>query len=420
VMGPLITSVPSNGPNESTSCTEGTRSLRFELPDLNEPVLTEFACLPSANLDEGDAILLTNLRNGEVRCTRVGAEGRFRIQVPASEADPLSLVVYDNGAAQIDFSTCIFAGEPPPVADSIDTWRSANGPAGPGRCPTCAIYRGVIFEMGSTLVAPTEGLGLPRQTPDLRRLSGLAQIALEPADPVNYARHVFLDPARAEDVTHRTRSVLVMNVAGDTTVPPSTSNVYARAAGILPFLPPEAPDELADWRAPDRFRNTYTFETPDDVLIAYHVHEGLSRLERHPVRGASHFVADVDDMSDGRQFFAPDGESQLALADGGIQPARLNPPLRWGRESHPAIESASLDPWSPSGGFPGYSSLIHAYAFPVGQHVILPVDPRKRFDEGEYLINAIGWYLASGGRELAWYVLPDPSCLESSSCAYGE
>ena len=51
-----------------------------------------------------------------------------------------------------------------------------------------------------------------------------------------------------------------------------------------------------------------------------------------------------------------------------------------------------------------------------GQHVLLPVDPDKVFDEGEYLLNAIGWYLASGGSELVWETLEDPFCLEDSSC----
>jgi hypothetical protein len=46
------------------------------------------------------------------------------------------------------------------------------------------------------------------------------------------------------------------------------------------------------------------------------------------------------------------------------------------------------------------------------------VDPSKVFDEGEYLLNAIGWYLASEGRELPWEVLPEPFCLERSTCAY--
>ena len=418
VMGPILVSVPSGGPDAETGCLEGARSLRFEIPDLGERVRTEIACLPASNLDEGDAVMLVNTQNGERRCAPVEEDGRFRLEVPSSEGDALALAVYDDAARRFDYATCEVEGEEPPVNDVVDTWRSANGAVGPGSCPTCAIYHGQVFETGSRLVAPVEGLGLARQTPGLRRLAGLAQIALERADPINYARRVFLDPVTAEDVTlDRPRSVLVMNVTGDTTVPPSTGNAYARAAGILPFLPPEAPSELADWRAPARFAERHGVATPDDVLIDRHVLEGLSRLHRHPVEGAPQFLFDVDDMSEGRQYFAPDGRRQLAEADGGLRPSRLDPPLRWGRESRGADRGA-IDPWLTSSAFGGHSAVLNAMAIPVGQHVLLPVDPSKVFDEGEYLLNAIGWYLASEGRELPWEVLPEPFCLERSTCAY--
>jgi hypothetical protein len=419
VMGPIVASRPTSEPGNDTGCTEGARSIRFEVPDLSELVRTEIACVPATNLDEGDAVVLTNLENGEVRCAGVEADGRFRLQVAASIGDPLSIAVYAGGADRLDYEHCTFEGEEPPVNDVIDTWRSQRGPAGPGRCPRCASYRNRVYEPGSRLVSPVEGLGARRQTPELRRLAGLAQIALDPGDPINYARHVFLEPATAPDVAlSQPRSVLVMNVAGDTTVPPSTGSAYARAAGVLPFLPPDAPDELADWRAPASFADRYGFATPDDVLVAYHVHEGLARMERHPVPGAPRFLFDVDDLSDGQQYFRPNGGDQLPPEEGGLRPNRLDPPLRWGRESRAVM--GSLDVWRTRGAFGGHSALLHAYAVPFGQHVLLPVDPRKRFDEGEYLLNAIGWYLASQGRELAWEVLADPFCLERSSCAYGE
>jgi len=198
-------------------------------------------------------------------------------------------------------------------------------------------------------------------------------------------------------------------------VPPATGNAYARAAGILAFMPPDAPDDFADWRAPARFASTYGWATPDDVLVEFHVLEGLSSLERHPAPGAPQFLFDVDDLSEGQQFFAPSGSRQLAPDEGGIQPNRLSTPLRWGRESRPAMDAAGLDPWNLEGTH-GVSTVLNAMTIPNGQHVILPVDPNKVFEEGEYLLNAIGWYLASGGTELPWVVLPDPFCLEDSSC----
>ena len=415
VMGPIISSSPSGGPTAETACEAGERSLHFVLPNLSDRVQTEVACLSADTLDEGDAVVITNLSNGEARCAGVAADGRFRVQIPTSINDRLTIVIYDGARDSIDYSDCSFPGGEAPILDVIDTWRSRNGVT-PGSCAGCAAYLGQVYEQDSPLVAPAEGLGLRRQSPELRRLAGIGQIALEPADPINYARHVFLQPARAADVTPRTRSIMVMSVAGDETVPPSTGNAFARAAGILAFLPPDAPDELADWRAPARFADAYGVETPDDVLIDHHVIEGLSRLERHPVEGAPQFLFDVDDLSDGQQFFAPNGRSQRAEADGGLRPGRLDPPLRWGRESRTA-EEAGGDPWRTTGPFAGTSIVLNAMTIPTGQHVLLPVDPGKIFDESEYLLNVIGWYLASDGTELAWQELPDPFCLETSSCS---
>ena len=416
LLGPLITSSPSGGPSDSTGCAEGARSLRFHLPDLNDDTTTELGCVDAANLGEGDVVLLHNAANGETHCTGVLADGRFRVAVPSDVDDPLVLEIYDDAIDATEFATCTFRGEPPRLNQRVDTWGTANDRrATVGTSPQCASYQGRIFEVGSPLVAPAEGLALYRQSADLRRLAGLAQIALEPADPINYARRVFLDPVRAVDVPERTRSVMVMNTAGDTTVPVSVGNAYARAAGILAFLPPDAPDELADYRAPWRFEGVYGVPTPDDVLIDAHVIEGLARLQRHPVPGAPEFLFDVDDLSDGQQYFALDGRVQLPPGEGGVQPNRLAPPLRWGRESRRVVDGSG-DPWRTQGGV-GHSVILNAMTSPRGQHVLLPVDGSKIFDESEYLLNTIGWYLASHGAELPWNVLADPFCLESSSCA---
>ncbi|MCB9596346.1 MAG: hypothetical protein H6719_26725 [Sandaracinaceae bacterium] len=419
VIGPIIASRTSGGRDANTACEAGERSVYFRLPNLNDESVTEAACVAAESLAEGDAVLVHNLRNGETRCAGVGADGAFRLTVPTDRGDPLTITVLDDARDQMDYTTCEYTGPGElPVIEVIDTWRSSYGlTSAAGTCATCGSYLGTQFEQGATLTAPAEGLGLTRQSPDLRRLAGLAQIALEPGDPINYARHVFLDPATSVDVPARTRSIWVTNTAGDTTVPPATGNAYARAAGILAFMPPDAPDDFADWRAPARFADTYGWQTPDDILIEYHVLEGIANLMRHPVEGAPTFLFDVDDMSEGRQYFAPNGNRQRPEADGGLRPGRLDPPLRWGRESRAARLTTSLDPWGTDRPFAGVSLVINAMTIPQGQHVLLPVDPNKVFDEGEYLLNAIGWYLASGGTELPWVVLEDPFCLEDSTCA---
>jgi hypothetical protein len=422
VMGPILASQASDGPTEETACAAGEISLRFELPDLSERVRVELACVAADELEEGDAVVVQNLVNREKRCAPVTAGGRFRAQVPSDAGDLLEIRVFEGGAASLGARTCTFRvaeGAPQPSPRRIvSTWESGNGTSGAGVCARCARYQGRVFGVGEPLVSPIEGLGLRRQSPELRRLSTLAQIAVDPADPVNYARRVFLDPPRAEDVTPRTRSVLVTATVGDTTVPVSAAHTYARAAGVIAFMPADAPEVFADHRAPARFAARWGMASPDDLLIARHVPEGLARLERYPVGPTTRFLFDVDDFSEGQQYFSADGDRQIPESEGGVRPEREAIPLRWARESRLAA-MAGGDPWDGASTFEGHSALVNAMTLPEGQHVVLPVDPRKAWDDGAYFVNLIGWYLASEGRDLPYLSRPDEhQCLERNECPY--
>lgn len=416
-IGPVLSGVPRDTPSDETGCAApGGRSVRFEVPDLNNQLRVEIACLPEEELRAGDAVVLHNVANDERRCAAVGEGGAFRIDYPADAGDPLRIEIYRDAARAMRYGDDCALEEPRDLVRVLDTWQSQRGAPGAGRCSKCATYAGVDFEAGSPLVSVTSGLGLSRQTPDLRRLAALSQMAIDPGDPINYAPHVFLDPATAPDVPARTRNILVISTAGDTTVPVSTGNAYARAAGVLPFLPADAPPELAEYRAPPWFEATYDAPTPNDVLIDRHVLEGLDWLERHPVPGAPRFLFDVDDMSEGRQAFVAGGGRQATADEEGFVPNRLDPPLRWRRDSRPVVD-AREDPWRRDRGFEGVSGLLNVVILPRGNHVILPVDPAKAFDEGEYMLNTIGWYLVSGGTELPYEIDPlGHHCLETSAC----
>ena len=71
------------------------------------------------------------------------------------------------------------------VPDSSDTCTTTAG---------CQQYRATFYPVGSPLVAPQEGLGLSRQTPDFRRLVDLIQAAFDPADPINFAPYYAMRP----------------------------------------------------------------------------------------------------------------------------------------------------------------------------------------------------------------------------------
>jgi len=81
---------------------------------------------------------------------------------------------------------------------------------------------------GVPLIAQMEGLGYTRNGPDLRRLIGIAQLAMGPADPASYARYIRRDPlpfeyetgdVKAERDAGRVTPMVVFHTVGDSNAP---------------------------------------------------------------------------------------------------------------------------------------------------------------------------------------------------------
>lgn len=426
-MGPLVVGATSAGPDRRTSCAEGERYLRFVVPDVNDDRFVEFACVPADELGEGDVVIVRNLINREVRCAAADAQGRFRVGLPSDTEDLMQVEIYDGGWDRIRYGEeCEWTGQRPALVRQVDTWEVGNG-GDEGQCRECASYQGKIFEVGSPLVTVTEGFGMARQTPDLRRFLGLAQIALDPGDPANYARNTFLRPLAFPDVNDGVavpRNVLVVNTIGDMNVPLNGGNAYARAAGVLPFMPADAPEAFHEWRAPPGFAERFGASSPNQLLIDRRVFEGVARLERWPVEGVSDFLFDIDDLGEGRQWFRADGARQLEPGDPeepAYRPARAEIPLRWVRESRAMSHAGDFDVFDPIPGDRrmGISGLLNAMIVPEGQHGFDAPNSTKVWDESVYLAELLGWYFASGGTELLYH--SDPAghqCLEEQSCHY--
>ena len=173
-------------------------------------------------------------------------------------------------------------------------------------------FRGVVFDDGP-LVAVASGLGLRRQSPELRRHVQLAQTLVEAADPVIYARHLLREPLEAPTNT------LVVLTAGDTAMPVSTGLALARAAGLLT-------------------------EEEDARLVAGGVTTGLARLAP---------LVDPDDLSGGADGFEAD---------------RFDPPLRIEREvgaGQGALRIALVEP----GGAHGVHGPRADVPWDVGRYV---------------------------------------------------
>ncbi|MEZ4393716.1 MAG: hypothetical protein R3A48_21815 [Polyangiales bacterium] len=429
VMGPLVTTVPSMGPGRDTSCAAGDVSLGIVAPDLTKRTRTEFACLPAADLSADDLLVVRNLTNGEVECSgnTGNVAGRFRVPVPSDANDRWEVSFYRHGRDKIRFGSCQWIGAVPQPDRVIRTWE-VGAPQREAGCRACAQFNTLSWELGAPLVAPTAGFGRRRQTPEFRRLVMLAQMVVERGDPINYARRVFLEPITAPEVPVRPRSMLVTNTTGDPNVTISTGYALARAAGIVPFLPPDAPAHLAEFRAPASFAGRYPGSaTPNDVYLNFHAIEGLSRLARHPAPGGmgDTFLVDVDDLSDGRQYFNANARDQLAMSMGGVQPVTLgrngvgSGPLRWSRRSRPMAQPGEDAVFTYANGTPT-SGMVSPYVQPRGIHGFSEIyNDDIPFDMAVYMFSMTGRYLFTGGTEIPY--LADPTghhCLENSTCDY--
>ncbi len=176
VFGPLVVGCPDGVGgvwlslnNESGGCGRDLGALSFGRLD---------------SIDAGSVVMVENLDNGETTEHPVLEDGAgFAVPVPADRWDQLRVSI-----------------------------SRPDGSVG-------AVY----------VLTPWQGLGLQRNSPDLRRFVTITQHALDACDPIAFARHIFRAPLPG----HRPKQVLFENVAGDATVPISTGIALARAAGVL-------------------------------------------------------------------------------------------------------------------------------------------------------------------------------------------
>jgi hypothetical protein len=221
------------------------------------------------------------------------------------------------------------------------------------------------YSAGDVLQTPTEGYGAARCTPDLRRLVGLFQMIIDPADPGNFAPHYFLDPLDIRPEGRTVTNLLEVACLGDQDVPIQAQTAFGRAAGVIPHLEEDPRYGM----------------TPNDWLIAHHVYEGLTRRGRFP---SNDILFDPDDLDEG--------------LDGLDYPARLEPDERL------RIKVATKT---------GESGIRFAFMTPHGQHGVFPTGEDPAYDIFMHFVNMVAHFFYTGGKEIL-----DETCLSTSTCPF--
>jgi hypothetical protein len=223
------------------------------------------------------------------------------------------------------------------------------------------------FFKGEELKTPTEGYGLARCTPAMRRMVGLFQMIIDPADPANYATHYFKDPLDIRPEGKTVTNILELACVGDQDVPINTQATMGRAAGLIEHL--EVDPRLG--------------MTPNDWLISKYVYEGLARIERFDgyEDEPDGVVFDPDDVDEGNDNFhvpAPPPDQRLRAK----------------------VKTET-----------GESGIRFAMMKPDGQHGVFPTGEERGFTTFMYIANQVAHFFASGGTE----IIDDP-CLQDGSC----
>ena len=387
----------------TTACGMNQLSARFMVPDLNDTGEVEYACLDTDELREGDTVVVENLDNGEVGCFVAWPNGLIRIHVASDLLDPLRVTIYE-GEVLADTENCV-VHEDAEERRVIDQWE------------VDAEFQFESWTVGDELQAPAEGFGLHRDTPALRRFMGIAQMVLEPGDPQNMALHYFTDPVDFGDETGPS-NVMVIATVGDMNVPINTGIAIARGAGILRFEEDDVDPRLADEDNPEG-RTANRFLIDNDVIM------GLERIS--PFRRESDGQQVLYDPDDYDRSGSPPSEGWIG--DGLGAPSHHTPLRVWRRadDSEPCTcidstgEHSCTWPGETEGPLEmvrceqGVSSLVMPYLRIHGEHgFALPV-PHDQFDINTYMINMVGWYFYTQGREMRYDL-----CMATNSCTEEE
>jgi hypothetical protein len=320
----------------------GNAQLRTYLTELNgdkDILISNFG----ADLKPGDTMVVANLDAEVQGCAYILPDdnpddqivGGGRAQIEADTGDRLEVRFY-RGPSLVEGSTeCEVVDGAKPIHVVDEVTHTEEDPA----TGLPMDYLGDPVETGE-LRALTEGLGLRRSNPEIRRFMSLGQMVIDPADPAVFARHFHLDPLEfgTGEVNDDTRALIITTV-GDMNVPASTGLTVGRAAGYINFLDPD----------PKWNDGAYAGSTQNQVVIDTFTAEAVHKFGRHQYGAEPNLFPEGVHM-DIENFANGDDRWGAAIP-------RLDPPLR-------AV--SNVDAYGNE--MPGQSGAIFTYAVPDGQH----------------------------------------------------
>ncbi len=312
-----------------------------------------------------DTVVLKNLDTHEYRCAAVQAvpatatapaSTTFQVTVSSDKGDRLELAVYHGVLAPKTPEGCVIPSDSPYVDLTTFGYDVA--------------LDGENWDAGSPLRALTDGFGMRRNTPDLRRFLGLSQIALDPADPMNWAPYW----SGKRKLTYGTgetvhTNVMLMPSVGDPGVMIADGIALGRAAGYIPY---------------DHDDPQYG-KSDNQVMIDTWTTEGTVRMNHYQNSKGEPVLMDVDHLA------------AVVPVDDGLDVPRLDPPQRFMYRN-------------PDGTWDGF---ILPMLDPKGKHGFVTPDPTQPFDLGTYLLNMLGRYLGTDAKSFSW-----DKCQAFSQCPW--
>ncbi|NOZ88112.1 MAG: hypothetical protein GXP49_18020 [Deltaproteobacteria bacterium] len=241
-------------------------------------------------------------------------------------------------------------------------------------------FQNCHYKKGAPLVSPGRGMGKQRNSPDFRRLIGIAQMILEPGDPVNYASHYFKDPLEFHDKD--ANNTLMMVTAGDPLVPMATGLGAARAAGFLPVFGRD-----------ERYGISL-----DSLLCNDYVYESVPRLRRYdPDRPIVFDMDDLDNDTDGYHAPSPKTPVRATIIDRNDGLEFVNPYEYYDTDG--VIYDIK-------------GALRVPYIRPHGEHGIYLPEDGAAFDVNQYSVNVLAdFFLWKGTR------LYENTCMQEKRCS---